>query len=217
MKNISLKVIILAISTNICCSQEKSTRQLHNNEVLTITVQEDGKIENSIYKCNLFDWQISIPEGYTIRSQERTKELEDKGLSAIKENLPAGQREIPRAKTLISFENGIYNSFGATYEPIPKTQIMTLEEHQSFIAKLLQDTYNSTGMKVEIVKSNLKIGKRDFYKLLIKLYNPKNDSLLLIQEFYVTYLNSHVFTAAISYQNEEAGMVLNYCFLKSFK
>lgn len=215
MEKIYLKVLIVVISANLCYSQEKKTIQLNNNEILTVTVQEDGKVEKGVYKCNLFEWKISIPEGYSIRSQERTKELQEKGFSAIKENLPADQRKIPQFKTLISFENGKYNSFGATYEPRP--QILTLEEHQSFIAKLLQDTYTSTGMKVEIVKSNLNIGKRDFYKLFIKLLSPNDDTLLLTQEMYVTYINNHIFTAAISYQNPEAGMVLNYTFLKSFE
>lgn len=216
-KSIVFKIILLTITTHFCHSQQTKTTRLRENETLTVTVEEDGKIENNVYKCNLFDWEMQIPEGYSLRSQERTKELEEKGFSAMKENLPEGQRKIQSAKTLISFEDNNYNSFSATYEPIPKTRKMTLTEHQAFMAKLMQDTYNSAGVQVEVVKSSLKIGKREFYKIMIKLFHPKNNSVILTQELYTSYINDHVFLAAISYKNEQAGMVLNYNFLKSFK
>jgi hypothetical protein len=70
-------ITFLLVSINICFSQEN--KKSNKSEILTVTTRENGKVENGIYTCNLFDWKITIPENYKITDLKRTEELENKG------------------------------------------------------------------------------------------------------------------------------------------
>ena len=95
---------------------------------------------------------------------------------------------------------------------------MSLEEHKKFGEQLLRDTYAKIKeLKFELISSDLKLGKYSFYKIQVRLYNAKNDKLLLTQELYNSYINDHLFSVSINYTNEEVGMLLNYTFKKSLE
>lgn len=215
MKKIHI-AILLIVTQSYCYSQQKPVIQSNEDE-LTIEVQEKGTIQNEKYKCNLFDWEIEIPTGFTIIPEEKIKQLEDKGYEAMQENATEGKNIKRETNNLISFEKNKYNIFSVTYESLEGTKKLSLEEHKLFIYKLLEETYSGKGMKVDIVSSDLKLGEHNFYKILIHLYHPKTNKLILTQEFYTTYINDHVFSANINYMDENLGYVMAYNFIKSFK
>lgn len=215
MKKIQIAILFIVIQS-YCYSQQKPVIKSNENE-LTIEVQEKGIIENDIYKCNLFDWKIEIPQGFTIVSEERTKQLEDKGYEAMLKNATEGKNIKRETNNLISFEKNKYNIFNATYESLEGTKKLSLEEHKHFITKLLEETYSGKGIKIDIASSDLKLGEHDFYKIVIHLYHPKTNKLILTQEFYTTYINNHLFSANINYMDENSGDVMTYNFIKSFK
>lgn len=216
MKKIYFTLLFFVFIQSYSYCQQNQANHTTKNEVIKAD-QEDGKIENGIYKCNLFDWQIEIPSDFTITSEERIKQLEDKGYEAIQENASQGKIVSRKSNNLITFEKDKFNIFGATYESLENTKKMSFEEHKTFIFKLLEETYSGKGIKFDIVKSDLKLGKYDFFKILIHLYHPKTEQLILTQEFYTSYINNHLFSANITYQNENVGYVLSYNFVKSFK
>lgn len=205
------------ISSNFLCYCQKNENIRINKDDLIVKDQEQGKIENGKYICNLFKWQLEIPVGFTITSDERIKQLEDKGYSAMQENASEAKRIKRESNTLITFEKDTYNVFNSTYESLEGTKKLSLEEHKNFMLKLLEETYSGKGMKFDIANSDFKLGKHDFYKILIHLYHPKTDSLILTQEYYVAYINNHLFSANINYTNENLGYILSYNFTKSFK
>jgi hypothetical protein len=215
MKKIYIPFLLL-ISQFYCYSQQKPVIKSNVDE-LTIEVPEKGTIENDIYKCNLFDWKIEIPSGFTVIPDERIKQLQDKGYQAIQENATEGKNIRRETNNLISFEKNKYNIFGATYESLEGTKKLSLEEHKQFTSKLLEETYSGKGIKVDIVSSDLKLGEHDFYKIVIHLYHPKTNQLILTQEFYTTYINNHLFSANMNYTDENSGYVMAYNFIKSFK
>jgi hypothetical protein len=210
-------IIVLLVSINITFSQEKTVK-LNRNEILTIDVPENGKVENGIYTCNLFDWKITIPENYKITDVKRTEELENKGYEATK-NANPGIKINPHPTQLIGFEKAKYNTFKSSFESLIGTKKVTLEEHKKFSEQLLSDTYSKIKeLKFELSSSSdIKLGKYIFYKIQIRLYNAKNDELLLTQELYNTFIDNHLFSVSINYRNEEDGMLLNYTFKKSLK
>lgn len=216
MKKKYFNLLLLTFIPLYCFCQQKQINSSNKNELI-VAVQEDGKIEDGKYKCNLFDWQIEIPSDFTITSQERIKELENKGYEAMKENSSEGKNLSRETAPLISFEKDKYNTFTATYESLEGKKKMSFEEYKSFMSKLLEETYSGKGMKFDIVTSDLKLGKYDFYKILIHLYHPKTEQLIFTQEFYISLFNNHLFTAGVNYQNEDLGSILKQNFIKSFK
>jgi hypothetical protein len=207
--------ILLIIYSNPIFSQEK--KEVIKGDELIIEVPENGKLENGIYSCNLFDWKITIPENYKITDIKRTEELENKGYEAAK-NANPGIKVNPHPTQLIGFEKDKYNTFKASYESLVGKKKMTLEEHKTFSEQLLSETYSKIKeLKFELSSSDIKLGEYSFYKTQIRLYNAKNDKLLLTQELYNTYIDNHLFSVSIGYTNVEDGILLNYTFTKSLE
>ena len=166
----------------------------------------------------MFDWKIIIPNNYQITDTKRTEELENKGYDAIKKEIPNGVKVNQHPTQLIGFESSKYNYFKSSYESLEGTKKVTLEEHKKFFERLLTDTYSKIKeLKFESTSSDIKLGKYNFYKIQIRLYNPKNDKLLLTQELYNSFINNHLFSVSINYTNETDGMILNYAFTKSLE
>lgn len=208
--------ILLIVLNNPIFSQEK--KEVIKGDDLIIEVPENGKVENGIYTCNRFNWKISIPAGYKVTDQKRTEELENKGYVALNKEVPNGIKVNKHPTQLIGFEIGKYDYFKSSFESLIGTKKMTLEEHKKFGEQLLRDTYAKIKeLKFELTSTDLQLGKYSFYKIQVRLYNAKNDKLLLTQELYNSFINEHLFSVSINYTNEEVGMLLNYNFKKSME
>lgn len=208
--------ILLIIFSDSLFSQEK--KEVIKGDELIIQAPENGKIENGTYICNRFDWKITIPEGFEIIDQKKIEELENKGYKALKEELPNGIKVNPHPTQLIGFGIDKYNYFKSSFESLAGTKKFTLEEHKKFVEQLLRDTYSKIKeLKFELVSSDIKLGKHNFYKIQIRLYNAKNDNLLLTQELYNSFINENLFSVSINYTNQEVGILLNYTFEKSME
>ena len=211
----------LLLVFSICCTsflypQEKVVTI--DPEGIIIEEVTNGKIENNIFICNLFDWKIAIPEGFKVTELKTAEELQNKGYTFIKNNAPEGTVVHSTPPILIGFERNKYNYFSSSYESLKGDKKVTLEEHKNFSVQLLTNTYTKIKeLKSEIKASNLKLGPRQFYKITIRLYNAKNDRLVLTQEIYNTFINTHLFSASINYTNEITGMLLYYSLKKSFE
>lgn len=206
--------ILLIIFNNPIFSQEK--KEVIKGDELIIVIPENGKVENGVYTCNLFDWKIEIPQGYVITDVKRIEELEKKGYEVVKKEVPKGMQVRQNRPHLIGFEIDKRNNFSSSFETLEGTKKQTIEENKNFVAKLIDDTYSKVeSLKFELNKSDQKIGKYDFYKIQVKLYNAITDKLLLTQEFYNSFIDNHLFSVSINYTNENVGMLLNYNFIKS--
>lgn len=205
-------ILLLIISSKSIFSQEK----VNNTGDLLSEASDNGRIENGVYVCNRFDWKIDIPQGYEVTSLKRVEELDKKGFEAIKKELPNGIQIRPNPPHLIGFSMDKRNTFSSTFEPLEGTIKMTLEESKNFIATLLNDTYSKIqGIKFELNKSDLKIGKYDFYKIQVKIYNAKTDELIMTQEVYNCFVQNNLFSSAINYSAENTRQVMTDNFIKS--
>jgi hypothetical protein len=215
MKSKCLFILLLIFGNSLFCQEN---RKIIKADELIIEIPENGKIENGNYICNRFDWKIFIPEGYKITDIKRIEELEDKGYEALNKEMPSGIRVNKHPTQLIGFEIGKYDYFKSSFESLIGTKKLTLEEHKKFSELLLRDTYSKVKeLKFELTSIDLQLGKYSFYKIQIRLYNVKNDKLLLTQELYNSFINEHLFSVSINYTNEEVGMLLNYTFKKSIE
>ena len=215
MRN-SLLLVFSICFTSFLYPQEKVVTI--DPEGIIIEEVTNGKIENNIFICNLFDWKIAIPEGFKVTELKTAEELQNKGYTFIKNNAQEGTVVHSTPPILIGFERNKYNYFSSSYKSLKGDKKVTLEEHKNFSVQLLTNTYTKIKeLKSEIKASNLKLGPRQFYKITIRLYNAKNDRLVLTQEIYNTFINNHLFSASINYTNEITGMLLYYSLKKSFE
>jgi hypothetical protein len=172
-------------------------------------IEENGKIENGIYTCNRFDWEIKIPDGYEIRTVKDEQDLEEVGYETVNDQMPDGITARKNRPYLIGFGTDEKNYFSASFEPLEGTKKMTLPEHQKFVAKLISDSYQTiNGIKSEQELEYKKIGDYDFYIIKGKLYNQKKEELLLTQLIYNTYIKNHLFSVSINYSTEQSGKTL---------
>jgi hypothetical protein len=204
--------LLLIVLSNPVFSQEK--KEVIQGDELNAEIPKNGKVVDGVYSCNLFNWKIEIPDGYTVMEIKKIEELEKKGFEATA--VPKGTQIRRNPPHLIAFEKDKKNNFSSSFEPLEGTKKMTLEENKNFVANILSDTYSKIpGVKFELIKSDVKIGKYDFYNIEIKLYNATTNKLLVTQEFYNSYINNHLFSVSINYVNEDEGMLLTLNFLKS--
>ena len=215
MKN-SLLLLFFLCFTPFFYAQEKVINI--DPEEIIIEEVSNGKIENNIFICNLFDWKIAIPKGFKVTELKTSEELQNKGYTFIKNNVQEATSIHSKPLLLIGFERNKYNYFSSSYESLKGDKKVTLEEHKNFSVQLLTNTYAKIKeLKSEIKASNLNLGPHQFYKITIRLYNTKNDRLVLTQEIYNTFINNHLFSASINYTNEITGMLLYYSLKKSFE
>ncbi|MDW3209107.1 MAG: hypothetical protein R8N23_06065 [Reichenbachiella sp.] len=200
MKNliIAIQIIILVSCTS-------------KSEILT----ENGKIKDGTFYCDKFDWEIDIPEGYTITSLQEKEDLEELGYDAMKTEVPEGYEVRENRPHLIGFEIDEFNSFSSSLEPFGSTK-MSMEEHQKFVSDLLKKTYNELeGVKFEQELSTENIGQRKFYNIKTKLFNQKTDELILTQVILNTKIGADLFSSSINYKSEDVFETLYNNFKKS--
>lgn len=201
-----LKFIFLSllITSNFIFSQEKVTES-HADETLNVKpkgVSPNGRIENGTYTCLKFNWKMQIPSGYQ--------------MDAATVILPNGTIISQNPSHLIGFGIDGRNTFLASLESLTGSQIKSLEEHKDFMIQLFNDTYSKIEtLKFELSSATMKIGNYDFYKIQTKLYDPKTKELLLTQDLYNSFIDNHLFSVNINYNNLKVGKSLTEIFTGS--
>lgn len=187
-------LFFLLLSSNFIFSQEKVIESNDKEVVLPVTaakVAQNGKVENGAYTCFKFDWKIKIPEGY-------------------------GVTVMQNPTYLIGFEVDKRNNFSSSFESLAGTQITSLEDHKNFIVQLFNDTYSKIEtLKFDVSSLNMKIGNYDFYKVQTRLYDYKTNELLITQDLYNSFINNHLFSVNVNYNNPNIGKLLTANFLSS--
>jgi len=112
--------ILLIIFNNPIFSQHK--KEVIKGDELIIVIPENGKVENGVYTCNLFDWKIEIPQGYVITDFKRIEELEKKGYEVVKKEVPKGMQVRQNRPHLIGFEIDKRNNFSSSFETLEGTK-----------------------------------------------------------------------------------------------
>jgi hypothetical protein len=208
-------ILLLLISFNYSCSQEKVIKT-NENEIIETKREENGKVENGIYTFTKINWNIKIPEKYTITEITEIEKLNQKGNTEIKKNI-SEKSNIQERIHLIAFSLNSQNTFSASLNSLKNTKKITLEEHKKFTTELLKNTFSKIeNAKFEFNVSDIVIGKYKFYKIKIEGYNKSNNKLVLTQIYYNCFINEYLFGALINYNNENEGKVLEENFINSF-
>jgi len=209
-------LVLLFISFNYSFSQEKIIKT-NGNEIITVDREENGKVENGIYTCNKINWNIKIPEKYTITELTEIEKLEQKGNGEIKKNI-SDKSTIQKRIHLIGFALNSQNTFSAGLNSLKNTKKVTFEEHKKFTTELLKNSLSKIeNARFEFNVSDVKIGKYKFYKIKIEGYNKSNNKLVLTQVYYNSFINEYLFGVLINYNNENEGKMLEENFINSLK
>ena len=215
MKN-KFIIILLIVSFNYSFSQEKIIKT-KGVEIIKADNTKSGKIESGIYSCNIFDWNIKIPENYKITEIKEIQQLEEKGNKEIKKNIPKNTF-IEKRIHLIAFNLDSKNTFSAGLNAIDKTKKITLEEHKKTTTELLKNSFSKIeNARFEFKVSDIKIGKYKFYKIKVDAYNKTNNQFVLTQIYYNCFVKDYLFGVLINYNNVIEGKILEENFLYSME
>lgn len=217
-ENMKIRIIItlLIITINYTFSQEKVIKS-KGIETIKVDNTESGKVENGIYTCNKFDWSIKIPENYTITNVKEIQQLEEKGNSEIKKNIPKNTF-IEKRIHLIGFNLNSKNTFSAGLNLLDKTKKVTLEEHKKTTTELLKKTFSKIeNARFEFEVTDIKIGKYKFYKIKVDAYNKSNNQLVLTQIYYNSFVKNYLLGVLINYNNINEGKLLEENFINSME
>jgi hypothetical protein len=200
---LKLIFLLLLISSNFIFSQEvvgSNSPELSNPA--TLKVSPNGKIENGVYSCLKFAWNIKIPEGYD--------------LDAATVVLPNGTVVSQNPTHLLGFGVDKRNTFLSTFESLAGSKITSLEEHKKFMIQLFNDTYSKIEtLKFDVSSEDLKIGNHDFYKVRTRLYDYKTNELLFTQDLYNCIIDNNLFSTNINFNNPNIGRLLTENFMSS--
>lgn len=207
-------ITIILISANFLFAQEKIVK-LHENEILKIDNNINGKVEKGIYICNKLDWKIKIPENYIVIDQNQLEEMESNGDVEIANKIDYKKNQ--NSNHLIGFKLDTKNSFTSSYTPLDNLNKYTFEEHKKLFVESLNKAFSTIkDAKFDIEVTDIKIGKHLFYRIKVKGYNS-NSQLILTQIYYNSFIDKHLFGVLISYNDEVEGKMLESNFVNSFK
>ena len=207
-------VLFLLLYMNIF-SQEKIKNNDDGIDTITSHTSETGKVENRIYNCGSFKWKIKIPENYFLTEEKELEKLEEKGNEEIKKNLQRNIR-IQNRRHLIGFKLDNQNTFSASFNPLDKTQKITLDEHQKLILELLKKAFSKIeNAKFEFKTSKEKLGDYQFYKIKVEGYNKLDNKLVITQIYYNSFIKENLFGVLITYNSTSQGELLETNFLNS--
>jgi hypothetical protein len=160
----------------------------------------EGKIENGLYTSEALDWEIAIPEGYSVR------EIKPKTGKAGTVNL-------------VSFGLDEQNYFASSLESLENSKKLTPQQYQQFLAEVVKQSYSLVkGIEVKQDLSKEPIGDYYFYTIETEVLDAGTKELILGQRLYNTYLeDQEMFSVLINYTSEEVDQDLTRHFKKSLQ
>ncbi|GAB2764605.1 hypothetical protein [Salinimicrobium soli] len=164
------------------------------------SANQEGKLEDGVYTYEKLDWEIEIPEGYSVRKAQKN---------------PAKKGAV----NLVSFEIDPQNYFASSVEPLKNSKKLTPQQHQQFLAQVIKESYSLVeGVEIKQDLSKELIGNFYFYTIETKVLDSKTHELVLAQRFYNTYLEDReMFSVLINYTSEEVDSTLTENFKRSLQ
>ncbi|MGV8830165.1 MAG: hypothetical protein ACWA6U_17795 [Breznakibacter sp.] len=163
------------------------------------TVNTEGKIKGDVFRSELIGWEMKIPEGWKVLSNEELYYRDNKGLSYIDKNQ---EKDITiSGKHLIVFQKDMFNNFDASVEPIMFDNKKGWQEFRNNSKALIVETLTNLGAQFDTISDKIYVSNVDLDVFHIALKGPMG-GVVLRQELYSCYLNGHDFSVTISYNNE---------------
>ena len=133
-----------------------------------------GKIENAHYTNEYFGISLTIPENWSVQSQQQTEAIVKEGNDLIKSNNETLAKELDLAAqqtvyllTVFQYEVGTVKDFNPSFmlvaEKLPANGYTNPKEYLTQTGKVLQQTGQYTDIKDQFTKVD--IGGKEFYAL----------------------------------------------------
>ena len=158
--------------------------------------------DNQIYN-SVFNWTITIPEGFKSVSAEQWEKMQNKGASAIEKTY--GQEIVNRAKTILVFSDGPTNYFESNYQPFDEHIDGDYVTSCKGVGDILYGTFASQlpKAKIDSARSTEKIDGLVFQKFKIKITIP--GKLVMYSLMYSRLFDKNEFAVNILYVDEAKG------------
>ncbi|RZK56627.1 MAG: hypothetical protein EOO87_04970 [Pedobacter sp.] len=179
----------------------------------TSSAKKEEKAAASVYKNEEIGWEIEIPLGFNMISQARIDANDKLGKEAIGK-VYDGDVKVDSLKHLLSFNKNRFNLFDSTIEPYTEEKPGEYEANNLLIKKLIFDTYNKQGIKIDTSSNKVEVSGKQFFAFYIKVYGP-NGTLVLNQVMFNKAIKNHDFGVNITFNNAIDSALLIDAFKKS--
>lgn len=179
----------------------------------TSTAKKEEKATPSVYKNEEIGWEIEIPAGFNMISQARIDANDKLGKEAIGK-VYEGDVKVDSLRHLLSFNKNRFNLFDSTIEPYVEEKPGEYEANNLLIKKLIFDTYNKQGIKIDTSSNKVEVSGQQFFAFYIKVYGP-NGTPILNQVMFNKALKHHDFGVNITFNNAIDSALLIDAFKKS--
>lgn len=160
---------------------------------------DEGKIKGTTYHSDDIGWTISIPEGWTVVSEDQAEAGDQKGKEAL-EKATGQQFDMKNLKHLISFQKDQANTFAATTEPFKEETPGEYTEHKHALNGMIYQTYANEGIATDTSSGSETIGGLEFNTFYITIRDADGKELLN-QILYSRLINDYDFVVNLNYNN----------------
>lgn len=163
------------------------------------------------FQSHKIGWAITIPDGYSIMSDDKINDMNAKGKAAI-ENVYDSAITIDSLINLLTFSKDAFNMLGSTIEPFREEYPGEYAENNKGIQQLIYETYKSQGIKADSSSGMETIAGVKFHVFYTTIYAP-DGKVILNQILYSTLRKGYDFGVHINYNKPEEKEIL----LKAFR
>ena len=184
-----------------CCTQNQTLKEKQ-------AALSNGHIDNSYhYSCKEVGWETELPQNWNVFTRDESAALNDKGKNAIEKSTGI-KVDVSSLKELVNLKKDKFNSFLSTIEPFDSATDGDYDEHNTYLNKMISDTYTKQKIKMESsAGSEIVAGKR-FTTWEGKIFAPGSDKIILWQKMNSSLINGYDFSMTMSYNNESDKVVL---------
>lgn len=181
MKNIFLILTsILAIS----CQQSVLT----TSEIKSIPINEK------------ISWNIQLPKGWNVISQQKMDKIESKGKKAMEETI--GEEVEMNHENLVTINKNQFNSLIANRQVYDSIIDGPYVELQDLLFKSILEAYRNQGIKFDYQYGNDTIDGMSFRTLSTTLYAPQTNEIILNQILWDRLFDDYALMININYNND---------------
>lgn len=166
-----------------------------------------------VYKANNIGWEITIPEGWQITSENLLTEREEKGKKALQGVL--GDQPVDYEHTpLLNIQKDRFNGLTSTSTLFDGYSEAQYKENSKQVIQLILDTYKSKGIHHTHSVNNERIAGLEFEVLTVHLFSPKKEKILT-QKMYSRLFGDIELSVQLYFNSDKTGKELKEIFNSS--
>ncbi len=183
---------------------------------VTLLACKSQKLNDNQFHSEMFNWTITIPEGFKSISEKEGQKIHDKGMDVLQESVDA--EVVDLSTNIFMFKDNEMHFFESNYQPYEEEDGMSYKEYCKGVNDILYQTFidQMPGIQIDSTISRETIDHLEFQKFAIHIHYPNNMDLHI--NLFSRLFGDKEFSVNIVYQDEQKGdLMLNALMHSKFK